>query len=259
MEITVLGSGTSFGVPSINCDCKVCTSDDPHDKRTRASIWIRRDEASIIIDTSTDFRQQVLREHVKRIDGLLITHCHADHVHGLDDIRPYTFKNSIPVFGNEWTIREFEERFSYIFKKTQRGGGKPKISLNVISDKMLESSEVIMINGAAILPVPLKHGELDVLGYRIDNFAYLTDCSSIPEESYRKLEGVEYLIIDALRYRPHSTHFTIPQAIEAAERIGAKRTWFTHLCHDVLHKDLKQDLPQGVAPAYDGLKIIVSD
>ncbi len=259
MEITVLGSGTSFGVPSINCSCEVCTSQDPHDNRTRASIWIQKDDVSIVIDTSTDFRQQALREKIPYIDGLLITHCHADHVHGLDDIRPYTFERTIPVYANELAIHEFEERFSYIFRKTQRGGGKPKITLHTISESKLKEGAEITIEGIDILPIPLKHGEIDVLGYRIGNFAYLTDCSTIPVESYKKLEGVSDLIIDALRYRPHPTHFTIPQAAEAARRIGAVRTWFTHLCHDVLHEDLKQELPEGIAPAFDGLKFSVAD
>lgn len=152
-------------------------------------------------------------------------------------------------------MNEFINRFAYIFKTTQRGGGKPKISLNTINDDMLANETQIKIGNIEILPIPLKHGELDVLGYRIDNFAYLTDCSMIPESSFRKLEGVEYLIIDALRYKKHSTHFTIHQAIDASKEIGAKQTWLTHLCHDILHNDLKQELPLGIAPAYDGLKI----
>ena len=255
MLITVLGSGTSFGVPSINCECPVCTSDDPHDKRTRASIWINDGTTSVVIDTATDFRQQALREKIRTVDGLLITHCHADHIHGLDDIRPYTYKNSIPVYGNDWSMDEFKERFSYIFKRTQRGGGKPQITLNSISQKMLDANEEIKIGSLSFLPVPIKHGNLDVLGYRTGSFAYLTDCNSIPASSMEKLRGVEFLIIDALRYRPHSTHFSIDEAIEASRKIGAEKTWFTHLCHDVAHKDLKQDLPEGIAPAFDGLKI----
>jgi phosphoribosyl 1,2-cyclic phosphate phosphodiesterase len=255
MLITVLGSGTSFGVPSINCSCPVCTSTDPHDCRTRSSIWIQNHDTSIVIDSSTDFRQQALREKIPAINALLITHCHADHIHGLDDIRPYTAKNPIPVYGNQWSMDEFRDRFSYIFQKTQRGGGKPNISINIISEEMLEAGENIHIGSLEFLPIPLKHGNLDTLGYRFDNFAYLTDCNSIPESSYEKLQGVDYLIIDALRYRAHPTHFTIPQAIEAAGRIGAGQTWFTHLCHDVTHNDLKQELPEGFAPAFDGLKI----
>jgi phosphoribosyl 1,2-cyclic phosphate phosphodiesterase len=255
MTITVLGSGTSFGVPSINCSCPVCTSEDPHDNRTRASIWIDDGSTSVIIDTSTDFRQQALREKIPTIDGILITHSHADHIHGIDDIRPYTFKNPVPLYGNNCTIEELKERFAYIFKKTQKGGGKPKLSLNIVTDEDLKAARPIDIKTLSILPVPLKHGELDVLGFRVADFAYLTDCSSIPDESYEKLNGVEYLIIDALRYRPHPTHFTIPEAIGAAKIIGAQKIWFTHLCHDVMHKDLKQELPYGFAPAFDGLKI----
>ena len=230
-------------------------SEDPHDKRTRASIWIMDSDTSIVIDTSTDFRQQALKEKIASIDGLLITHCHADHIHGLDDIRPYTYKNSIPVYGSEESMNELRERFSYIFKHTQRGGGKPQIILNGISDDMFRRGKSIRIGNIEALPIPLKHGQLDVLGYRFKNFAYLTDCNYIPDSSLKKLDGVEHLIIDALRYRPNSTHFTIKEAIEASKRIGAKHTWFTHLCHDVMHKELKQELPDGFAPAFDGLKI----
>lgn len=255
MLITVLGSGTSFGVPSINCSCPVCTSTDPHDKRTRASIWIQNEDTSVIVDTATDFRQQALREKIGSVDGLLITHCHADHIHGLDDIRPYTFERAVPVYGNEWSMDEFEERFSYIFKTTQRGGGKPRITLHRITNSMITAGELIRIGTLEVLPVLLKHGKLDVLGFRLGDFAYLTDCSFIPDSSFKKLQGVKYLIIDALRYRPHSTHFSIPESIAASKKIGAERVWFTHLCHDVLHNDLKQELPEGFAPAFDGLKI----
>ncbi|MDC7227985.1 MAG: MBL fold metallo-hydrolase [Spirochaetales bacterium] len=255
MLVTVLGSGTSFGVPSINCDCPVCTSDDPHDKRTRTSVWIQTENTSVIIDTSTDFRAQALREKIPSLDALFFTHCHADHIHGIDDIRPFTFHKTIPVYGNEVTIKEFRNRFSYIFMDTQKGGGKPRISLNPISDKDTAERRTINIGDVELLPVPIKHGKLDVLGYRINNFAYLTDCNLIPESSYEKLDGVEYLVIDALRYQPHPTHFTIPEAIEASRRIGAGKTWLTHLCHDVGHEDLKQELPDGIAPAFDGLKI----
>ena len=253
MTITVLGSGTSYGVPSINCNCPVCTSDAAEDKRTRASVWVKSENSSVIIDTSTDFRLQALREKIDRIDAIFITHSHADHIHGMDDIRPYSFKNPIPVYGNGETIEELRQRFAYIFRKTQKGGGKPKIELN----RLGKADDTVDINGLEFTPIPLKHGELNVTGYRIGNFAYLTDCNRITDEGMRKLEGIEYLIIDALRFRPHPTHFTIDEAMETAKRIGAKQTWFTHLCHDVMHKQLKQKLPSGFAPAFDGLKIVI--
>ncbi|MDC7125017.1 MAG: MBL fold metallo-hydrolase, partial [Spirochaetales bacterium] len=253
MLITVLGSGTSYGVPTINCNCPVCLSNDSHDKRTRASIWIKTNNTSVIIDTATDFRTQALREKIPNIDALLVTHCHADHIHGLDDIRPYSFEKPIPVYGNKWTIKEIHSRFSYIFQATQKGGGKPQIQLNTINNE--NQNSIITIGDLNFIPIPLKHGKLDVLGYRVGNFAYLTDCNKIPEESYELLKGIKYLIIDALRYRQHPTHFSFAEAMEESKKIGAEKTWFTHLCHDALHKKLEQELPYGFYPAFDGLKI----
>lgn len=255
MEITVLGSGTSCGVPLINCNCPVCSSKDSRDKRTRASILVKTQKASIIIDTSTDFRQQVLRENINNIDAIFFTHPHADHVHGIDDLRPFTFEKYIPVYGNSWTIDEIEKRFSYIFNKTQKGGGKPGIILNRITEENSYSKSAININDMSILPIPLKHGNLDVLGFRVRNFAYLTDCSFIPKSSFDMLRDIKYLIIDALREKPHPTHFNFSEAIKASNKIGASKIWFTHLSHKKLHKELTQDLPKGFAPAFDGLKI----
>ena len=255
MIITVLGSGTSFGVPAINCSCPVCTSNDPRDDRTRASIRIEKGDSSVVIDMSPDFRRQALREKIRSIDAILLTHCHADHVHGIDDIRPYTFKRMMPVYGNSDTVNEFRIRFSYIFRESQEGGGKPKIELREITEDSIGRGALIRVKDLELTAIPLKHGDLDILGYRTGRFAYLTDCSSIPESSYRLLDGVDYLIIDALRPRPHPTHFSVKQAMEASRRIGASNVWFTHICHDVMHSRLENELPQGFAPAYDGLRI----
>ena len=170
MKITILGSGTSHGVPMIGCDCEVCTSDDEKNKRTRASVWIEKDDTSILIDTSTDFRFQTLREGIPDIDAILFTHAHADHIHGLDDIRPYSYKHVVPVYGNKPTINELRRRFDYIFKKTQRGGGKPNIDLHRIQ-------RPFSIGPVEIIPVPIMHGKLPIFGVRIGGFAYLTDCS----------------------------------------------------------------------------------
>ena len=247
MKITVFGSGTSHGIPVVGCRCDVCTSIDYKDKRTRSSILVQHNGAGILVDTSTDFRRQAIREGLSRLDAVLITHAHADHIHGLDDIRSLTWEKSLPVYAAQNAADEIRTRFDYVFKKTQIGGGKPNIDIRVIDSGELN------VCGIDVLPIPIKHGDLDIFGYRFANFAYLTDCSGIPQESYRFLAGVEYLIIGALRYRPHATHFSIGEASEAAAKIGAKRTWLTHLCHDVSHMGLVKDLQNGVNPAYDGM------
>lgn len=249
MRITVLGSGTSHGVPVIGCSCAVCRSNDPRNRRTRASVMVKTGEGQVILfDTATEFRLQAVREGIERVDGVFYTHAHADHIHGLDDLRPLSWKGEIPLYGNQPTIDEIAQRFSYIFRQSQEGGGKPRVSLHTI-----EPAELLRFGGIEILPVPLLHGELPVLGYRIGPFAYLTDCSAIPESSYQLLEGVEYLIIDALRPRPHPTHFSFDQATAESRRIGAKQTWFTHLCHDVDHREMEKSFPAGISPAWDGL------
>lgn len=249
MKITVLGSGTSHGIPVIGCTCSVCTSPNPKDRRTRTSLWIRKGKTSILIDTATEFRLQAIREGLNHLDAVFLTHAHADHIHGLDDLRPLSWKTPIPVYGNEETLGEIQSRFSYIFKKTQIGGGKPKIHLHKIEDKPL------VITDLTVKPVPVFHGEMVIYGYRIGNFAYITDCSKIPEESYELLTGVEQLIIGALRETPHATHFSIAQALEAAERIAPKRAYLTHLSHEVSHTRVETITPSWAGPAWDGLTL----
>ena len=247
MQVIILGSGTSHGIPVIGCSCKVCQSDDPRDHRSRASILVRNNDSSILIDTSTEFRLQAVRNNIHKLDAVFYTHAHADHLHGLDDIRPLTMKKPAQVYATESTSAEIRKRFDYIFKNTQKGGGKPQINLNPLP------ADGVCIDGLQIIPVPLFHGELNIVGYRMGNIAYLTDCSRIPGESYQMLENLEILILGALRYRPHPTHFCFEQAIEAAERIGARRTFFTHLCHDASHQELLDFLPKKIEPAFDGL------
>lgn len=249
MKVTVLGSGTSHGVPVIGCSCDVCTSRDPKNHRTRASVMVETGEGRVILfDTATEFRLQALREGIRRVDGVFYTHAHADHIHGLDDLRPLCRHGDIPLFGSKATMEEIAERFAYIFREGQEGGGKPRVRLHTI-----EGARPFSFAGLEIIPVPLLHGALPVFGYRIGSFAYLTDCSAIPKASHRLLQGVDYLIIDALRPRPHSTHFSFDQATREAQRIGAGHTWFTHLCHDVDHREMEKRFPPGIAPAWDGL------
>ena len=259
LRITVLGSGTSHGVPAIGCDCAVCRSSDPRDRRTRPSILIDfGDEPaggfqaavrSILVDTSTDLREQALRYDIRRVDAILFTHSHADHIFGLDDVRRFNQiqKTAIPCFADEGTLDSLRRMFWYVFQPPeQRGGGIPQLSAFRIGGPF-------SLGGVEIVPVPLFHGRLPVLGFRIGSFAYLTDCNRIPDESYALLDGVHTVIIDALRWRPHSTHFSVDEAIDASRRIGAARAYFTHICHDLGHAETSARLPAGVELAYDGL------
>ena len=258
MKVTILGSGTSHGIPVVGCGCEVCTSQDPRDNRTRSSILIEHQGHVILVDAGTDFRFQALRTGINRLDSILMTHAHADHLHGLDDTRSLTYNKSLEVYGSKDTIAEIRNKFDYVFKSTQLGGGKPNLRL------IDHRGEEISINGIRILPIPVKHGELDIFGYRIGEFAYITDCSEIPSSSFSLLAGIRILVINALRYRPHPTHFSIDRALEVSGKIGAEEVWLTHLCHEVSHKTLTDDLERingdgrRTLPAYDGLEIIVT-
>jgi phosphoribosyl 1,2-cyclic phosphate phosphodiesterase len=232
----------------------VCRSTDPRDKRTRPSILLETGQASILIDTSTDLREQALANHVRRVDAILFTHTHADHVFGIDDVRRFNQmqNGAIPCFASAETVASLRRMFAYIFEPPrQMGGGLPQLAL-------FNLAGAFCLGGAEIVPVPLFHGKLPVLGFRIGSFAYLTDCNRIPDESFALLDGVRTLIIDALRHRPHSTHFSVDEATAAAARIGATRTWFTHICHDLGHAATSASLPPGVELAYDGLVIEVA-
>lgn len=261
MKVTVLGSGTSHGVPAIGCDCAVCTSTDPKDQRTRPSILLELDGAvrppfasavtSILIDTSTDLRMQSLANRVRRVDAILFTHTHADHVFGIDDVRRFNQmqKSAIACYADDRTVVSLRRMFGYIFEPPkQKGGGLPQLSL-------FEIAGPFTLGGVEIVPVRLLHGALPILGFRIGSFAYLTDCNRIPDESWPLLEGVETLIIDALRHRSHSTHFSVGEALDATARIGATRAYFTHISHDLPHAATNAQLPAGVELAYDGLTL----
>jgi phosphoribosyl 1,2-cyclic phosphate phosphodiesterase len=232
----------------------------------RASLYIEGNRGEgAVIDTGPEFRLQAIQARIPRLDGIFLTHAHADHVHGLDDIRPFCCEQSIPVYGNQYTLEELKERFSYIFKNTQRGGGKPRITLTVVS-------EPVPIGGLTFTPVPVKHGVLDILGWKISEArnrvtaVYLTDTSRIPDASFQLIHQPDVLIIDGLRVRPHETHFSFLEALEAALQIHAQQVYLTHICHDHSHQEIedfcrtfqkKRGITGVIQPAYDGLELIV--
>jgi phosphoribosyl 1,2-cyclic phosphate phosphodiesterase len=250
LKVTFLGTGTSHGVPMIGCHCSTCLSSDPRDRRWRPSVLLElAGGTSLLIDTGPDLREQALRFGVARVDAVLYTHSHADHVLGLDETRRFnTLQGTpIPLYGDNRTLTDIRRIFSYAFDpETPRGGGVPElVTFPVAGD--------FGLSGAIVQPVPIRHGERIILGYRIGRFAYLTDCSGVPEGSWPLLEGLDVLVLGALRHRPHPTHFSVDEAVAAARRIGSARTYFTHMCHDLPHADTCAGLPPGVELAYDGL------
>jgi len=252
LDILFLGTGTSCGVPQIGCSCPVCTSSDPRNKRLRVSILIKTGSGcSILVDTTPDLRQQALRYNIARVDAVLFTHAHADHIFGMDDLRKFNRSrdHALPCYGDAHTMESIENIFGYSINH-QWGGALPLIETHVI-DGPVELGDV------EIVPVPLKHGERSSTGYRLGRFAYLTDCDGISEESILLVGGLDLLVIDALRYRPHPTHFTISQALEAIARIAPRRALLTHLCHDIDHATVSESLPAGVDLAYDGFRVSV--
>jgi len=252
MELVFLGTGTSHGVPVIGCDCPVCTSPDSRNNRTRSSVLVRfsRPDATILIDSSIDFRQQMLRQRINRIDAILITHHHADHILGLDDVRVFSDRQGrINCYVPPFAADRIGSVFAYAFNSPEMStwGGLPQLSLQVING----SVEVL---GHRITPIKLPHGpRISVFGYRMGPLAYLTDCNDVPEEALGQLEGLDVLVLDALRQKPHPTHFSIDEAVAAARKINPRRTFFTHICHRVDHAALAASLPENIQPAYDGL------
>lgn len=249
LDIRVLGSGTSMGVPVVGCRCSVCTSKDPHNKRLRSSISIKVGGRHILIDCSIDFRQQMLRWPMPRIDAILLTHTHADHVNGIDDIRSYNFLQggAIPVYANAHSIADIWRRFPHCFNPMQNGGGVPRLDLHQIrAGKPFEAA------GVEVVPIKVMHGRLAILGFRFGDFAYLTDCSGIPPASAKLLAGVDTLIISALRHRPHETHFSLAQSLEAAKKLGVRRAFFTHIADELDHETTNRNLPKWARLLYDG-------
>lgn len=251
MIVTFLGTGTSTGVPVIGCQCRVCTSTNPRNHRLRQSVKIDFGSSVALIDTTPDLRQQLLRDPIPRLDFILFTHSHSDHLMGLDDIRPFNFRQREPIaaFANPHTAQAIKRVFSYIWNDSQMGGGKPQLSLSEVEKPFRHL-------GIDIVPIPVRHGDWTILGYRIGPFAYITDTNGIPESSIDLLQGIEVLALDALRPSPrHPTHFTIGEAIEAARKIGAATTYLIHLTHDVDHDMVEATLPPSFHLAWDGLSI----
>jgi phosphoribosyl 1,2-cyclic phosphate phosphodiesterase len=253
-RVTFLGTGTSHGVPMIGCGCEVCTSPDPRDARWRPSIYVELPDLKVLVDTSTDLRAQALRFRMPRVDAILFTHSHADHVFGLDEVRRYNAmqRSSIPCYADALTVSESKRTFAYIFNgAVPPGGGLPEIQLFTLSGDFC-------LGRTVVTPVPIAHGRRMIFGYRIGTFAYLTDCSRIPDESWPLLDGVRTVVIGALRDRPHPTHFTVGQAVAAIERIGPERAYLTHIAHDLPHAATCARLPAGVQLAYDGLTLEIA-
>jgi phosphoribosyl 1,2-cyclic phosphate phosphodiesterase len=255
--ITILGSGTSSGVPLIGCKCAVCRSKNPKNRRLRASAWVQTQGKSILIDTGPDFREQALRSKIRRIDAVLYTHPHADHCHGIDDLRAYNFvqKGPIPIYGNAWTCEEFPVKFEYIFKSRPvpyEGGGIPSLEVRQFDAQ----SQSIDVEGISVVPISLEHGKKETVGFRFDSVAYVTDTSYIQPASLERLKGLSVLVLDCVRIEPHRTHLNLEAALEVVEKVRPQKTYLTHLGHEFdSSKESRLKLPRGVSLAYDGLKI----
>jgi phosphoribosyl 1,2-cyclic phosphate phosphodiesterase len=258
VKLTFLGTGTSFGVPQIGCECDVCTSSDPRDKRTRSGALVETDTgARILIDTPPELRLQLIAAHIDRVDAVLLTHEHADHIHGIDDVRALSVRGGAPLrmYGPEETVRTLRHRFDYIFDERMRplpGTTKPEGELTALA-----AGEHVTIAGVDVIPIAVPHGKTMVFGYRIGALGYVTDAKLLPTEAVDALRGVKVLVLNALFWKSHPTHMSVPEAVEAARAVGAERTYLTHLTHDNRHADLEAALPLGLLPAYDGLVVDV--
>lgn len=235
----------------IGCECEVCRSTDPRDQRSRPSILIEHEGTSVLVDTSTDLRQQCLRERVSRVDAVVYTHAHADHILGFDELRRFNVMSSqpMPIYADADTLAALRRTFSYAFEPPdQLGGGVPQVTVHEITG-------TFPVGSLTFEPLALFHGRRPVLGFRVGRFAYLTDCNVIPEPTLLRLSGLDVLVLDALRHRPHPTHFSLEEAVAAAGTIRAARTYFTHMCHDLGHEATCAMLPDGMALAHDGLRL----
>jgi phosphoribosyl 1,2-cyclic phosphate phosphodiesterase len=249
--LTVLGSGTSMGVPTIGCDCAVCRSLDPRDRRTRPSVMITYNGRHVLIDTTPDFREQALREKITQLDAVLYTHTHADHNLGIDDLRPLTYRHKpgkMPLYAAPQNCEFLRNMFRYIFEAEYKFGGLPLVELRPIEG-------AVELFGARFEPLTVIHGETPILGFRFGSAAYLTDHSEVPSETLAKLHDLDILFLDALRYKPHPTHSSVEQSLKIVEEVKPKRTFFTHICHDLPHEATNAALPSGVQLAFDGMKL----
>ncbi len=239
-----------MGVPTIGCDCAVCTSSDPHDRRTRPSVMIEYDGKVVLIDTTPDFREQAIREHIRAVDAVLYTHTHADHILGIDDLRPLSYHRGgkIPLYARREAADFLRNMFGYIFDADYKFGGLAQVELKIIDGP-------IDLFGSCFYPIPVIHGEQEIYGYRVGSAAYLTDFSDIPESSMAQLQGLDILFLDALRHRPHPTHSTVENSLRLVELLKPKRAFFTHICHDLPHEATNEKLPENVRLAHDGLKL----
>jgi phosphoribosyl 1,2-cyclic phosphate phosphodiesterase len=251
MRITILGTGTSQGIPVITCNCAVCQSDDPRNKRLRVSVLIETGDKTIVIDSGPDFRYQMLRAKVKDLDAILYTHEHKDHVAGLDDIRPFNYllKKNIDIYATERVQQALKKEFSYIFAEVHYPG-LPQIDLHTITNQVFD------VGDTKIIPIEIMHYKLPILGYRIGDFTYITDAKTVSESSMEKIRGTKILVVNALQREPHISHFTLDEAMAFAERVGAETTYLTHISHNLgLHAEVEKELPNHIKLAYDGLII----
>jgi len=249
--LTVLGSGTSMGVPTIGCDCAVCHSQDPRDRRTRPSVLIEYGGRSVLIDTTPDFREQAIREQIRKLDAVLYTHTHADHLLGIDDLRPLSFlhrPNKLPLYAHPDAAAFIQNMFRYIFDSDYKFGGLPQVEMRPLQG-------TLELYGAHFEPIILIHGDAEIYGFRFGSAAYLTDHSEIPKASLSKLENLDVLFLDALRYKPHPTHSTVENSLRIVERLKPQRAFFTHICHDLPHEKTNASLPENVRLSYDGMKL----
>jgi phosphoribosyl 1,2-cyclic phosphate phosphodiesterase len=257
MRLTFLGTGTSFGVPQIGCDCAVCRSTDPRDKRTRSGAVLESAGSTILIDTPPELRLQLLTAGLSRIDAVVYTHEHADHINGIDDLRIFSVRRRepLPLYGPAETLQRLRASFNYIFDDTVHpfeGTSKPILGLHVA-----EPDRTIDVAGVEVLPLAFEHGHLRVFGYRFGNLAYITDVKAIGERERERLRDLDVLVLNALWWRSHPTHLSISEAVETAQALGARRTYLTHLTHETGHAELEAELPAGILPAYDGLTVEV--
>ncbi len=250
MKLTFWGTGTSTGVPMVGCQCNVCRSPDPRNRRRRASVLLEEGEKSWLVDAGPDFRTQALDADLQNLEAVFLTHAHADHILGLDDLRPLSWKRPIDVWADHATTGVVHESFPYFFREGDGKTSRPRLNF-----RRLEAGTSVVVSGLSVLPLDIQHGDARILGFRFGGLAYLTDCNGIPDATLGQLKGLDVLILGALRSKPHPTHFSLDEAVEMARVVGAKNTYFTHFSHDVDHAVWAPTLPTGMAPAYDGLVV----